>query len=64
MPISELTIFHRSATENDINDAKQGLKEINIQSPNKLILGNLNINSVRNKFEALTDIIEIIGTYF
>ena len=64
MPISELTIFHRSATENDINDAKQGLKEINIQSPNKLILGNLNINSVRNKFEALTDIIEIIWTYF
>ena len=39
-------------------DAKKGLKEIKIQSPDKLILGHLNINSVRNKFEALTYIID------
>ena len=26
-PISELTVFHRSATENDINDAKKGLRK-------------------------------------
>ena len=59
MPISELTVFfHKSATENDINDAKKGLKEIKINSPDKLILGHLNINSVRNKFEALTYIID------
>ena len=32
---------------------QKGLKEIKIQSPDKLILGHLNINSVRNKFEAL-----------
>ena len=31
MPISELTVFQRSATENDINAAKKGLKEIKIQ---------------------------------
>ena len=54
MPISELTVFHRSVTENDVNDAKKRLKEIKIQSPDELILGHLNINSVRNKFEALT----------
>ena len=52
-PISELTAFHRFATENDIIDAKKGVKEIEIQSP-----GNLNINSVRNKFEALTYIVD------
>ena len=57
-PISEMIVFHRSATENDINDAKKGLKEIKIQSPDKLILGHLNIISVRNKFEALTYIID------
>ena len=57
-PISELTVFHRSATENDINNAKRRLKGIKIQSPDKLILGHLNINSVRNKFEALTYIID------
>ena len=50
--------FHRSATENDINDAKKGLKEIKIQSPNKLRLGHLNISSARNMLEALTYIID------
>ena len=57
-PISELTVFHRFATENDIIDAKKGVKEIKIQSPDKLILGHLNINSVGNKFEALTYIVD------
>ena len=57
-PISEIIVFHRSVAENDINDAKIGLKEIKIYSPEKLTLGHLNINSVRNKFEALTYIIE------
>ena len=58
MLISELTVVHRSAIENYINDSKRGLKEIKIQSPDKLILGHLNINSVGNKFEALTYIID------
>ena len=57
-PILELPVFHRFATENDIKDAKTGFKEIKIQSPDKLILGHLNINLVRNKFEALTYIID------
>ena len=52
--ILELSVFHRFATENGIKDTKKGLKEIKIQSPDKLMLGHLNINSVRNKFEALT----------
>ena len=42
-PISELTVFHRFAKENDINNAKKGLKEIKIQSFDKLILGNFNL---------------------
>ena len=50
MPISELTVFHKSATENDVNDAKKGLKEIKVHSPDKFILGHLNINLVRNRF--------------
>ena len=53
MVISELTVFHRSATENEINDAKKVLKEIKIQSPDKIIFGHLNINLVRSKFEPL-----------
>ena len=58
MPILELSVFHRFATEDDIKDSKKGLKEIKIQSPDKLILGHLNNNSVRNKFEALTYIVD------
>ena len=56
-PISELTVFHGSATENDTNESKKGLNEIKIQSPDKLVLGQLNINSARNKSEALIYII-------
>ena len=57
--MSELTVFHRSTTENNIKDAKcKWLQEVKIQLPYKLILGHLKINSVRNKFEALTYIID------
>ena len=52
-----MTVFDRSAIENDMNDAKKGLKEIKIHAPDKLILSHLNINSVRNKFEEITYII-------
>ena len=58
MPISELTVFQRSATEKDINAAKKGLKKIKIQSPDKLVLIHLNNNLVRSKFEALINIID------
>ena len=37
---------------------KKEPKKIKIQSPDILISGHLNINSVRNKFEALTYIID------
>ena len=43
----------RSKSVNDILDAKTGLKEMKIRSPDKLILGHVNINSIRNKFDSL-----------
>ena len=39
-------------------DWKSSLKEMKTQSSDKLILGHLNINSIRNKFEALKFIID------
>ena len=39
-------------------NAKSRLKEMKAQSSDKLILGHLNINSVRNKFQALKFIID------
>ena len=41
----------------EFNDAKIGLKVMKENSPNKIIVGHLNINSLRNKFEALQFII-------
>ena len=37
----------------EFNDAKIGLEVMNENFPNKIIVGHLNINSSRNKFEAL-----------
>ena len=39
------------------NEAKIGLKEMKENCPNKLIVGHLNINSIRNKFEFFEDVI-------
>ena len=41
----------------EFNDAKIGLKVMEENSPNKIIVGHLNINSLWNKFEALQFII-------
>ena len=38
-------------------DARVGLKEMKIRSPDILILGHVNINSIRNEFNHLKDII-------
>ena len=46
-------ITDRSKSLTDFLNAKTGLKEIEIRSTDKLILGHLNINSIRNKFDFL-----------
>ena len=43
-----------SRLTNNITDAKIGLQEMKRSSPERLILGHVNINSIRNKFDALT----------
>ena len=46
-----------SRLTNNITDAKIGLQEMKRNSPDRLILGHVNINSIWNKFDALTYII-------
>ena len=46
-------IADRLKSVTDVLDAKTGLKEMEIRSPDKLILGHVNINSTRNKFDFL-----------
>ena len=38
----------------NIGDAKIGLKEMKNQSPEKIIIGHLNINSIRYKIDQLS----------
>ena len=39
-------------------DAKTGLKKMKIHSPDKLILGYININLIRNKFVSATYVLD------
>ena len=43
-----------STEHNDILDAKTALRKMKIQCPEKIIVDHLNINSIRNKFDALS----------
>ena len=43
----------------EFSDSKIGLKVMKENSPNKIIVGHVNINSLRNKFETLHYIINI-----
>ena len=45
-------------SKTETHDAKSRLKQMKAQSLDKLFLGDLNINSIRNKFEALKFIID------
>ena len=46
-------IEDRSKSVPDVQDDTTGLKEMKIRPPDKLILGKVNINSIRNKFDSL-----------
>ena len=51
------TPSHISDPEND-TDPIQILKKVKISNINRLVIGNLNINSLRNKFESLKLIVK------
>ena len=57
----DIFIIHNtfnSTEHNDILDPTIGLREIKIHCPEKIIVGHLNIDSLRNKFDALSFIID------
>ena len=37
------------------------IRQLKLSNPHKIILGHLNINSLRNKFESIADVIQ--GTF-
>ena len=46
------------SNEGNFTNAKVGVQEMKFKCPDKLIMGHLNINSIRNKFDALSLIIK------
>ena len=46
------------SNKGNFTDAKVGLLEMKSRCPDKLIMGHLNINSVRNKFDVLSLIVK------
>ena len=50
---SQPHIADRPKSVTDYLDAKTGMKQMEIRSPDKLILGRVSINSIRNKSDSL-----------
>ena len=48
----------KGSIDSVITNAKIGLRKMKIQLPDKLIIAHLNINSIRNKFDSLSFMIE------
>ena len=46
------------SNKGNFTDAKVGLQEMKPKCPDKLIMGHLNINSIRNKFDTLSLIVK------
>ena len=46
------------SNKGNFTDVKVGLEEMNSKCPDKLIMGHLNINSIRNKFDAFSLIVK------
>ena len=56
--IAILSILNNSEEQSkNVMAPKESIRKLKFESPNKLIIGHLNINSIRNKFECLFDIV-------
>ena len=55
-PISTKSILHTN-TFNETKNENNLLKNLRLKNSNKVIIGHININSLRNKFELLTKMV-------
>ena len=51
-------VTKKVSVDSVITNAKIGVRRMKIQFPDKLIIAHLNINSIRNKFDSLSFMIE------
>ena len=52
------TLDRDLSRKNNFTSSKEELNNLRLKNPNRLICAHLNINSVKNKFDLLSDIIE------
>ena len=52
------TLDRDLSRKNNFTSSKEELNNLRLKNPNRLICAHLNINSVRNKFDLLSDIIK------
>ena len=57
-PLNTIRSMHNNSEINENNDPYSALKSIRVSNVDRLIIGQLNINSLRNKFEALKLIVK------
>ena len=53
--------YFQNEITNDLNesiDSFQELRKLRIRNIGRLIIGNLNINSIRNKFDSLSEMVK------
>ena len=55
--ISNKSILNTN-TSNEANNEDNVLKNLRLKNSNKVIIGHININSLRNKFELLTEMVQ------
>ena len=55
---NQAQVTKKGSVDSGITNAKIGLTKLNIQFPTKLIIAHLNINSIRNKPDSLSFVVE------
>ena len=56
-PISTKSILNTNNSNGVYNESNNLLKNVRLKNSNKVIIGHININSLRNKFELLTEMV-------
>ena len=60
----DVNIYSEDVTNVSHSDEQQVLKDIRKSNINKLVFGQLNINSLRNKFDMLSELIKGFVNFF
>ena len=61
LPLNSVTSPHNPTAVNNIHDSSSSytiLKNLRLKNNNRIIFGHININSIRNKFDMISDLVK------